>query len=270
MFEVFENTKKSLYPIIGRPIEQVKSPVFFNRYFSDFGIDAEMIAIDVAPSDLGIFFDRLRAAKKVRGCVVTVPHKTASIQYVDQLSNRAEFLGALNVIGVEDGRLSGDMVDGLGFLAAVGTHEFTCKNKRIGIVGLGAAGSAIAYAAASSGAERILIQDLDMARCSLVKKKLMGVFPNVEWSIGIEAPEEIDLIVNASPAGMNGDAQLPMSLDSVEPSCLIMDIVTNPVPTPWLKSALERGCEVVYGSEMIQGQFSHMGRFMGLDIQAIS
>ncbi len=149
MFEAFEKSTRSLYPIIGSPIKQIKSPDLFNRFFAELGIDAEMVGIDVAPRDLGDFFDQLRVARNVKGCVVTVPHKAASIEFADELSQRAELLQALNVIRVENGRFSGDMVDGLGFLAAIGDHDFSCKNKCIGIVGLGAAGSAIVHAAAS-------------------------------------------------------------------------------------------------------------------------
>lgn len=266
MFEALNETDGLLYPIIGNPIEQVKSPGLFNRYFSDIGLEARMVAIEVEPSDLRIFFNCLRNSKNVRGCVVTVPHKTASVSYMDQLSDRAATLGALNVIRVEEGRLSGDMVDGLGFLAAVGVHNFSCENKRIGVVGLGAAGSAIAHAAAGSGAKAIAIQELDGARLAFARETLMGAFPNVEWSFRLKALDNFDLIVNASPVGMNGDPRLPIPLDSLKPGCLVMDLVTKPETTPWLEAALERGCEVVYGVEMIQGQFDLMGRFMGLDI----
>jgi len=266
MFEVFEKSTRSLYPIIGSPIKQVKSPDLFNRYFAAQGIDAEMAGIDVAPRDLGDFFDQMRDAKNVKGCVVTVPHKAASVRFVDQLSRRAEFLEAVNVIRVEDGNLRGDMVDGLGFLAALGAHEFSCENKYIGVVGIGSAGLAIAHAAASAGARAISIEDLDRARCSFAKSKLMGAFPHMEWSIGVGSPEELELIVNASPAGMNGDRRLPISLESINPNCLVMDIVTKPETTPWIEAAFERGCPVIYGSEMIRGQLSHIGRFMGLEI----
>lgn len=109
MFEVLEKSTRSLYPIIGSPMKQVKSPVLFNRYFAEQGIDAEMVGIDVAPFDLGDFFDQLRVTKNVKGCVVTVPHKAALIEFVDQLSRQAEVLQAVNVICVEDGYLQGDM-----------------------------------------------------------------------------------------------------------------------------------------------------------------
>ena len=266
MFEALEKSTRSLYPIIGSPIKQVKSPDLFNRYFAEQGIDAEMVGIDVAPRDLGDFFDQLRVAKNVKGCVVTVPHKAASIEFVDQLSRRAEVLQAVNVIRVEDGYLQGDMVDGLGFLAALGAHRFSCENKHIGVVGIGSAGLAIAHSAASTGARAISIQDLDRARCSFAKRKLMSAFPHVEWSVGVGAQEDLELIVNASPAGMNGDRRLPISLESISQDCLVMDIVTKPETTPWIEAGLERGCPVVYGSEMIQGQFGHIARFIGLEV----
>ncbi len=269
MFEIFEKSTRTLYPIIGSPIKQVKSPDVFNRYFAEQGIDAEMVGVNVPPHDLGGFFEQLRVAKNVKGCVVTVPHKSPSMKFVDQLSRRAEFLEAVNVIRVEDGYLQGDMVDGLGFLAALDAHEFSCENKYIGIVGIGSAGLAIAYSAASEGAKAISIQELDIARCSFAKSKLMGAFPHVEWLIGIESLEGLELVVNASPAGMNGDGNLPISLESINPDCLVMDIVTSPEITPWIESALERGCPVVYGSEMIHGQFGHIGRSMGLEIPEV-
>ncbi len=266
MFEVLSETDGFLYPIIGNPIEQVKSPDLFNQYFYESGLEARMVAIKVASSELGIFFNCLRNSKRARGCVVTVPHKNASVPYMDQLSDRSKQLGALNVVQVENGCLSGDMVDGLGFLAAIRNHGFSCQNKSLGIVGLGAAGAAIAHAAASSGARTIAIQELDLTRLAFAKESLVSAFPKVDWTFEIAALENFDLIVNASPVGMNGDPRLPIPLDSVRSDCLIMDLVTKPKITPWLKTALGRGCEVVFGSEMVRGQFRLMGQFMGLEI----
>ncbi len=97
----------------------------------------------------------------------------------------------------------------------------------------------------------------------------MNAFPKVVWSFEIEVLDEFDLIVNASPVGMNGDPCVPIPLDSVKSNCLVMDLVTKPEITPWLKEAMERECEVVYGSEMIRGQFHLMGQFMGLEVPEI-
>jgi shikimate dehydrogenase len=87
-------------------------------------------------------------------------------------------------------------------------------------------------------------------------------------SFELTSLEGFDLVVNATPVGMNDDPNVPFPTVTLSSSTLVADVVTNPKVTPWLASALEKDCdcEVQYGAEMAYGQFGLMGRHMGLEI----
>src|SRR5690349_19782845 len=130
--------------IIGHPIAQVRSPELFNEHTASLGIDAVLIPVDVDPAQLGDFIAFQRGWYNSAGFVVTIPHKRAVVPLVDGLTERAKRLQAVNVVRRrEDGTLLGDMVDGLGFLAAARKHGFDPKGRSALVVGTGGAGSAI-------------------------------------------------------------------------------------------------------------------------------
>ena len=108
--------------VIGHPITQVKSPENFNRFFADQQLDSVMIPVDIAPEAVADFLQALRGWHNMSGVLVTVPHKQRAAALVDELTPRAQHLNAINVIRkLADGRLQGDMLDGVGFqLAADG------------------------------------------------------------------------------------------------------------------------------------------------------
>lgn len=254
------------YTMIGTPVVQVKSPSFYNAYFAANGIDAVMIAMDVPTEEVRRHFEHLRHIGNFGGAIVTVPHKQAAAGCMDELTKRAEDLTAVNVVCVEEGRLVGDMVDGLGFLVAVRAHGLSLAGSRVAIVGGGGAGSAIAHAIAGCGAGEIAIREPRTERHGFLGRLLERVHPEARVSFDLTTLAGFDLVVNASPVGMNEDSQLPFPTDTLSPPTLVADVVTNPKVTPWLAAARDKGCEVLYGAEMAYGQFGWMGRHLGLDI----
>lgn len=254
-----------VYPMIGHPTTQVKSPTTFNRYFRKKGMDGVMITIDVPPSEVAHFFSLLRGWQNCPGCVVTVPHKQEAALQVDELSRRAHDLGAANVIKrTERGRLIGDMVDGLGFLEALRRHRFDIKTKRAVVFGAGGAGSAIAYSVAEAGASELVVIDTDRTRQERLLRLIASHYPSVVLSHKLCSLAGFDLAVNARPLGMNDDPRTPFPLDSLQPGTFVADVVTEPDITPWLEGAKRRGCSIQTGYEMTLGQFVLMGRHMGI------
>ena len=254
-----------VYPMIGHPTIQVKSPTTFNRYFAEKNVDGVMVAIDVAPDEVGHFFSLLRGWLNCPGCVVTIPHKQEAARQSDELSPRARDLGAVNVIRrTDEGRLIGDMVDGIGFLEALRLHGFDVKGKRVAVFGAGGAGSAIAYSAAESEATELVVIDTDKARQQSLLDLISSQYPSVALSDKIVSLSGFDLAINATPLGMNGDPHVPFPLHTLESHTLVADVVTEPEITPWLSGAKARGCPVQTGYEMTLGQFTIMGRHMGI------
>jgi shikimate 5-dehydrogenase len=135
--------------IIGHPIKQVRSPIVVNTELARRGIDAVLVPIDIEASALGAFFTVLRAFENTPGAIVTIPHKIASVEYVDALSDRARLLGAVNMVRrLPGGRLEGDMSDGLGFLAAAAQQGVSARGKSVAVFGGGAVGRAMLWRAA--------------------------------------------------------------------------------------------------------------------------
>ena len=256
----------TFYTMIGTPIIQVKSPFFYNRYFAEHGIDAVMVAMDVPTDQVKNHFNHMRSISNFGGCIATIPHKQAAAKCMDKVSKRAQDLESVNVVRVENGRLIGDMVDGLGFMVAVKTHGLSMGGKRAAIIGGGGAGAAIAHAIAESGADEIVIKEVRTERHGFLERLLKNTNPKMKISFALTSLEGFDLVVNATPVGMNDDPHVPFPTDTLSSSTLVADVVTNPKVTPWLAAAIKKGCEVQYGAEMAYGQFGLMGRHMGLKI----
>ena len=118
--------------VIGHPIAQVKSPDNFNRYFAEQHMDSVMIPVDIVPDAVAAYLNALRGWQNMTGVLVTVPHKQRAAALVDDLTPRARRLNAVNVIRkLADGRLQGDMLDGVGFQLAAATGE---QRHRLGTV----------------------------------------------------------------------------------------------------------------------------------------
>jgi shikimate dehydrogenase len=256
----------TFYTMIGTPIIQVKSPLLYNRYFAENGIDAVMVAMDVPTDQVKNHFQHMRSISNFGGCIATIPHKQATMKCMDKVSERAQGLQSVNVVRVENGRLIGDMVDGLGFMVAVKAHGLSMDGKRAAVIGGGGAGAAIAQAIAESGANEIVIKEVRTERHGFLKRLLKRTNPEMKISFGLTSLQGFDLAVNATAVGMNDDPNVPFPTDTLSSSTLVADVVTNPEVTPWLAAALEKGCEVQYGAEMVMGQFGLMGRHMGLEI----
>jgi len=256
----------TFYTMIGTPIIQVKSPLIYNRYFADHGIDAVMIAMNMPSEQVRIHFKHMRAISNFGGSTVTIPHKQAAVDSMDEISERAKILMWVNVVRSENGRLIGDVVDGLGFMVAVKNHGFSIPGKRVAILGGGGTGAAIALAIAQAGADEMVIKEIRAERHEFLEHLLKDANPEIKVSFELHTLEGYDLVVNATPVGMNDDPRVPFPTQTLSPPTLVADVVTNPKVTPWLAAALKKGCAVQYGAEMVYGQFGLMGRHMGFEI----
>ncbi len=260
--------KTQLVAIVGTPIQQVKSPENFNAHFAEKGTDIAMIAMDVRASEIDACVELIRGWNNLRGCVVTVPYKQQFASRVDSLTVRAAALGVVNVVRrYPDGRLTGDMVDGFGFVEAARTHGFEVSGCCALVVGAGGVGSAIAYALCEEGARSIALIESDPERLSGLATTLGRSFPDIEIVQGCYDLSAFDLVVNATPVGMGADGALPLDLPMLETlaaSTFVADVVTLPAMTPFLAFARERGCKVQTGPEMARAQLSYLGAAMGV------
>ncbi len=251
-----------LHFTIGDPIEQVKSPAGMTRTFLARGHNALCVPMHVVPADLAAFIENVSRAKNVDGLRITVPHKFASAAFCSELSDRSRFLGAVNIMRrAADGGWSGDMLDGLAFVAAIRAKGGEPRGQRALLIGAGGAGSAIALALVDAGAASLAIHDEDVARRDSLIARL-AAYCTVPISAGTADPRGFDLVANATPAGMRpGDAP-PVRVEWLAPETFCACVITQPVPAPWLVVAAARGCPTSDGVDMYQAEQGMMMDFL--------
>ncbi len=238
-----------LYYIVGDPIAQVKSPAGVSQTLQSRGIDALVIPAHVAPADLHNWFQGIKLARNVDGVIVTIPHKFAAASLCDSLSTRSQFLGAVNVLRRNaNGNWHGDMVDGAGFAQALLAKGCEVKGARALLVGAGGAGSAIAQALLEGGLTHLHVHDEDNDRREALIQKLVGA--GFQASAGSSRPDKVDIIVNATPIGMQLQDPLPVEIQGLDSSIAVGCAITVPALTPLIFAAQSIGCITVTGSEM--------------------
>ena len=243
------------YAMLGHPVAQVRTPTVLNAYLQKNDIAAAMTTFDILPKNVDRFFEMLRAWENCGGCAVTIPHKQAALNNVDDATDRARRIGAVNLIKREtNGRLVGDMTDGVGFLKALAGHGWSVGNKNVVLIGAGGAGSAIAHAVADNQANRLAIIDIDQGRRDTLIKSLKKNYSNVETTHEVGSIKDIDILANATPMGMKNGDPLPFSLEDINSDTLVADAVTKPPLTRFLKAAKNKGCTIQQGNEMSEAQ----------------
>lgn len=248
MLENFSGATR-LYPVVGDPIAQVKSPGGVTRAFEEKGADALCYPVQVAPEHFAGFISSLRVTKNCDGLIVTVPHKFSAFDVCDTASERAKFLKSVNtIIRREDGTLHGDMFDGLGFVAACEANGCSFAGKRALLVGAGGAGTAIAHAVASAGVAELGIAEMDAAR----RDDLVGRLKAAGFNV-VASPADAngyDIVLNATPMGMRETDPAPVPLVGLKPEMFVGDVVTKPEVPPLIAHARSIGCQTSNGVAM--------------------
>ena len=254
--------------IIGNPIVQVKSPGVMNRYFADTAQNTVLVPMEIAPAAIPAFVDTIRDWTNLRGIIVTVPYKQVLAPYMDRLTPRAGRFATVNVFRRDpDGTLEGEMLDGAGFIAAAAVHGVSLAGKAAAVIGAGGVACAIANSLCEHHVARLFIQDLDTAKQDRLIATLRAAFPAIEITAGISGTEGLDILVNGTPVGMNGDPRVPLAeavLAGLSARCFVADVVTAPTMTPFLTLAAARGCVIQTGLEMTETQLLPLARFLGV------
>lgn len=254
-----------IYGIIGDPIFQVKSPAVFSEKFRALGKNALMIPLHAKREDFDTCMRGLKSLANLDGILVTIPYKTAAMDHVDTVLPSARRIGAMNALRREaDGKWSGDMFDGAGFLGGLRANRLDPKGLSVMLIGAGGAGSAIADASADAGAATITICDLDHAKAEALARSVVQFHPSCAARAGKATVEGVDLLINASPAGMATGDGLPAQLEPFRKELFVADIIPRAEPTPLLALAQERGCRTMAGPEMVTGQADAILRFFGV------
>lgn len=248
-----------LYCLIGTPVGHSGSPAMYNYSFDRAGVDAVYLAFDVPLEKLGEGIAAIKAFH-VRGFNVTMPNKTAVMEYLDEITPAAKLIGACNTVTVsEDGKLVGYNTDCIGFANNLRAHGVELQGKKVVLLGTGGAATAICAQAALDGATEISIfnrQDEFYDNGLQIVKKLADAVPTCkvsmqdleERSVFSNAVQEGDLLINATKVGMKPMEEISLVDSSLfHPNLIVADTVYNPLETRLIRDAKAAGCKAAIG-----------------------
>lgn len=255
-----------LMALIGSPVEHSGSPAMYNYSFEKLGLDYVYVALDVREHEVKDAIAAMRLFG-MKGGNVTMPDKTEAAKYMDELSEAAQIIGAVNTIVNNDGKLTGHITDGEGFVNNLKDHGVDVRGKKITVAGGGGAATAIQVQCALDGAREISIfnkKDVFFERtlktADKIRKAVDGVVVNVyDLDDTARMTEEIqssDIFANATIVGMKplDNESVVKDLSAFYDGLVVADAVYHPQETLLLRQAKEAGCVCVPGKGMLLWQ----------------
>lgn len=251
------NYKAELVGVLGYPVAENPTGVMQEAAFAAAGLAWRYLTIEVRPEQLA---DALRGVRAfgMRGINLTIPHKVAVLDYLDDISPEAKVIGAVNTVRRERNSLIGENTDGKGFLRGVRVDAgMDPGDKRVVLLGAGGAARAIATELILAGARELVVVNRDAGRAEQMVSHLHsqtgGVIRYEPWQGTYQVPADVDLLVNATSIGLypDVDAMPDVDLSAANGGMLVCDAVFNPPQTRLLAAASQRGLAVLDGLSML-------------------
>ena len=253
----FVNGKTCVYGIVGDPIEQVRSPEMVTWEMQKRDHNAVLIPMHIARDEFDSVIPRIMRMQNLDGLIFTIPFKAQAIALAKTLGPQASQIGAINALKKHsNGAWSGEIFDGIGCVEAFKQRGITLQDKRLQLIGLGGAGSAICVALAYEKPKLLRLFDINAQTTERMAKMVNTISPQTVVEVGLPLAEGIDILLNASPVGMLNDARLPIAVQQFKKELIVFDAIVMPENTPLLSLAQDCGCQVVRGREMMLGQIS--------------
>ena len=249
---------------IGYPTEAFKAPMIYNPYFEANGIDAVVMPMGVKAEDYATVLPSIFKLTNIRGALITMPHKVTTVDMVDEVTPTAKIAGACNaILRRPDGSLLGDMFDGAGFVRGIQRKGLNLTGERVLVVGAGGVGCAIAASLAAAAIGEIGLFDVNIESAEALGGRLRTHYPALIVTTGSNDPAGYDLVVNATPMGMNPGDKLPMDASRIAPTTFVGEVVMKSEMTAFLSAAAARGCPVQIGTDMLFEQIPAYLEFFG-------
>lgn len=248
---------RQVYGVIGNPIGHSLSPAMLEAAFKEVNIDATYVAFEVKEDQLKQAIDGVRGLG-ISGLNVTIPHKVAVMEYLDEIDPIAERLGAVNTIVRKGNKLIGYNTDGKGYLQALlPILPKSLKEMRVLVLGAGGAAKGVAVTMAMDGVKEMCISNRTVSKAEELAKECSSHTRASSLPIALAQARltEFDLIVNTTSIGMTPHVdQMPLSLEMIARGVVVSDLIYTPFKTMWLKDAEARGAIIQNGVEMFVNQ----------------
>jgi len=253
--------KTRLCGLIGDPVEHTMSPAMHNAAFRELGLDFLYVPFRVKREELGKAIEGMRALN-IKGLNVTIPHKVAVLQFLDELDPLAGKIGAVNTIVNDDGLLKGYNTDASGFLQALLEREIEPEGRNIVILGAGGASRAVSFILADRGAHLVILNRLlELNWAEELAGRISQIFSKEVEALElnrenlIKALGKADILVNTTSVGMSPNIdETPVASDLLRSDVVVFDIVYNPIKTRLLREAEMAGAKTIGGLDMLVWQ----------------
>lgn len=248
-------SETKLLCIIGNPLTHSLSPIMHNTVFKVMKINAKYLAFEVKEQELEETVNRLIAEHFI-GFNVTIPYKEKIINYIDNLDNTAQMVGAVNTVKVAKDRLIGYNTDVFGVIKTFEIQKIDIADRKVLLFGAGGAAKSVIVAFNRLGVNQILIVNRSQSRAiNLIRqmeKKVKLKLEFVKETNLNEIAGEADIIVNATPVGMYPQEQdMIIQKQLIKKKHVVFDLVYNPIKTNLLKVAEKRGAIALSGIDML-------------------
>ena len=249
---------------IGYPTHSFKAPLIYNPYFEHAGINAVVVPMGSRADDYPALLKAVFALSNIGGALITMPHKVSTVALLDETSVAVKIAGACNAVKRNaDGKLIGDLFDGEGFVRALKTKGFALQGAACLVVGAGGVGSAIAASLAAAGVARLVLTDTNTASSEALAARIRQHYQSLDVSAGNNDPTGFDLVVNATPLGMQDGDPLPVDVSRMSATAMVGEVVMRSEVTPFLAAARARGCAIQVGTDMLFEQIPAYLEFFG-------
>lgn len=253
--------KTKILGIFGYPTGHTISPAMHNAVIKALRLDMVYLPFEVKPSELREAIKCIKSIGMI-GVNITIPHKEAVIKFIDDVSEEARHIGAVNTIVNKDGRLIGHNTDGYGYITSLKEEcNFNPKGKNIAILGAGGAARGILVALSVKKPKTIVIANRTLARAISLIKAFKGKFPETKFkAVDLNKDilkkyfKEIELLVNTTSVGMKKNETVEIPLELLPKTAVVSDIVYNPLETLLLKKAKKLGLTTHSGLGMLVHQ----------------
>ena len=250
---------------IGYPTHSFKSPSIYNPWFESAGVNAVVVPMACQAEHYEKFLKAVFTLDNVSGALITMPHKVSTVPLLDSVSAAVKVAGACNAVRrCEDGKLQGDMFDGEGFVRGALRKGCVLEGARALVMGGGGVGSAIAASLACAGVGVTALYDVRTNIAEALAARLRTHYPKLMVSTGSNDPHGFDIVVNATPVGMNEDDPLPVDVSRLASHAFVGEVVMRKEITAFLRAAAERGCRIQVGTDMLFEQIPAYLEYFGL------
>jgi shikimate dehydrogenase len=249
---------------LGYPTHSFKAPLIYNPYFEAAGINALVVPMACKAESFAGVLKNLFGMDNVLGALITMPHKVSVVALLDEVSTAVQVSGACNAVKRVGNKLVGDQFDGEGFVRGAMRKGFEARGSRCLVVGCGGVGRPIAASLAQAGAAEIALHDVSGDAVADLAQRLRAHFAQLKVTVAGNDPASFDLVVNATPLGMDDGDAFPVDVDRIDSGTFVGDVVMSKQETPFLAAAKARGCRIQLGTDMLFEMIPPYLEFFGL------